>query len=282
MQIYDGRRDRPVPETTHTVAVVSASRRRSPDYDSMTLRKDGRRDGSLFFCEAGCLYVEDELLRPGQLWIYPPEVPHKYVTYHRDQTVYWYLHFTGSDVAALMDALEIGLMRPLDVSSRSTLALLGQIRESMQHDDAVSRLCAEYRTLALLELLAPAKIAAEKTPSGGDIGNMMQRAMDMMEHSFGDEYDAGQYAAMFHMSVSRFVHLFRETCGVSPYAYCIRIRMANARAMLEETELKIREIAERCGYRDALYFTQAFRRNTGMTPSEYRRVRRQGFRVTEQ
>jgi hypothetical protein len=51
MQIYDGRRDRPVPVTTHTVAVVSASRRRSPDYDSMTLRKDGRRDWSLFFCE---------------------------------------------------------------------------------------------------------------------------------------------------------------------------------------------------------------------------------------
>ena len=45
--------------------------------------------------------------------------------------------------------------------------------------------------------------------------------------------------------------------------------MANARAMLEETELKIREIAERCGYRDALYFTQAFRRETGMTPSAF-------------
>ena len=47
--------------------------------------------------------------------------------------------------------------------------------------------------------------------------------------------------------------------------------MENAANLLESTEMKINEIAKKCGFEDPLYFTQAFKKNYGATPSEYRK-----------
>lgn len=47
-------------------------------------------------------------------------------------------------------------------------------------------------------------------------------------------------------------------------------RMQAASRMLRETELTVREIARRVGYRQPAQFTKAFRAHTGVTPSDYR------------
>lgn len=43
---------------------------------------------------------------------------------------------------------------------------------------------------------------------------------------------------------------------------------------IARTDMKIQELAEKCGYADALYFAQVFKKNVGATPSEYRRANR--------
>lgn len=75
---------------------------------------------------------------------------------------------------------------------------------------------------------------------------------------------------MLKVSVSRFNHLFSENVGMPPYAYCTKLRMENAQGLLENTDMKINEIAVCTGYTDAMYFAQAFKHYTGMTPREYK------------
>ena len=101
---------------------------------------------------------------------------------------------------------------------------------------------------------------------------MMKRVTDNMEHSFSVAYDASYYADMFKISVSRFNHLFKQCVGIPPYAYYVKLRMANACSLLEDTDLKIQDIAEKCGYEDAMYFTQVFKKSIGLTPSNYRKL----------
>lgn len=100
---------------------------------------------------------------------------------------------------------------------------------------------------------------------------MLKRVTDHMEHTFADPYDAHRYAQMLKISPSHFQHVFKQQLGISPYAYCLRLRMENARSLLEATDLKIQDIAQKCGFENALYFTQAFRKETGLTPSAYRK-----------
>lgn len=232
----------------------------------MTIRKRGREDWSLFYCEAGRLYVEDRSLRPGEFWIYPPGQPQRYVLCSGEGSAYRYLHFTGSEMGQLLADLGIPVCTVLEVKGGSISGTLECIRSCMKESGPLAELNAELLTLQLLSRIA-----------GGGAGtreiNMMKRVTDHMEHSFGEAYNAALYAGMLKVSVSRFNHLFRQWVGIAPYAYYTKLRINNACCLLEETELKVGQIAEKCGYRDPLYFAQAFRKAVGLSPTEYRKRR---------
>lgn len=57
-------------------------------------------------------------------------------------------------------------------------------------------------------------------------------------------------------------------------------RIEHAKVLLETTNWRIQQVSEQCGFTRQNYFTQAFRRNTGVTPLEYRR--RTGARFAEE
>ena len=77
----------------------------------------------------------------------------------------------------------------------------------------------------------------------------------------------------FGVSARTMFRLFREHVGCSPMDYVIRLRMKHARCLLlePEPELSIKDIADRVGYRNQLYFSSEFRRFSGMSPREFRK-----------
>lgn len=265
MLIYDGRNDRKAFPTKRTAEVISAGRIVCGENDQMTIRKKGREDWSLFYCESGILYLGNCVLDAGSVWIYPPKVPQKYTIYSADHTVYRYLHFTGSSVAELLTSVGITPSMPIEVKSTLISVIFDHIQDCMADGSSLSGLKAEYQTLYLIAQIA--------TGSGrlSEI-HLMKRITDNMEHNFTESYNAAHYADMLNLSISRFDHLFKQCMGISPYAYYIRLRIANACNLLESTSLKIKDIATKCGYQDAMYFTQAFKKETGMTPSAWRRA----------
>ena len=74
MQIYDGRDDKKAAPTNDTANVISAGRCLCPSTDHMTIRRNGRADWSLFYCESGIMSFDDQKVIPRQVWIYPPNV----------------------------------------------------------------------------------------------------------------------------------------------------------------------------------------------------------------
>ena len=59
--------------------------------------------------------------------------------------------------------------------------------------------------------------------------------------------------------------------GRTPHAEILRVQITRAKQLLASTSLLLPEIAEKCGFRHAEYLSVAFKRETGMAPSEYRR-----------
>jgi len=260
MDIYDGSGDRKALPTSHTVAVVSAGRIVCGKRDHMTLRKSGRLDWSLYYCEAGCVYFDGRQLGAGQLWVYPPGTPQCYTMYSKDAAIYHYLHFTGSCVEELLQNLRIPSCTVFDAGG-SLSSIFQQIQQATAGCSFEDQLQAEYQTLRLLTRLNQSKTSQSAS---------MKRVTDDMEHSFALPYSADRYAALLNISPDRFNHLFKEAVGIPPHAYVTALRMRNAKSLLENTALPVGKISEKCGYDNPLYFTQAFRRHTGMTPTAYR------------
>ncbi len=65
---------------------------------------------------------------------------------------------------------------------------------------------------------------------------------------------------------------FKTATGLSLIEYLQNIRVEHAKALLEHTETPVDEISVAAGYEDASFFRRLFKRSTGLTPSQYRRM----------
>lgn len=80
-------------------------------------------------------------------------------------------------------------------------------------------------------------------------------------------------AGCIPLSRSRAIHLFKETYSTTPYRYYLKLRLALSQSLLERTEMTIQEISDYLGFMDYRHFSGFFRKESGMSPSCYRRKR---------
>ena len=83
---------------------------------------------------------------------------------------------------------------------------------------------------------------------------------------------AEEIAARFHVSRAKLNRDFGASVGQSLHQAIIDLRITNAKRLLAENRLSLREIALRCGFSSELYFHTAFKRVTGVAPSVWRRA----------
>ena len=73
-----------------------------------------------------------------------------------------------------------------------------------------------------------------------------------------------------NMSSSHFSTLFSQSQGITFTKYLINLRLEKAKELLQNTSLRSSEIAYAVGYNDPHYFSYLFKKETGITPSEFR------------
>ena len=93
----------------------------------------------------------------------------------------------------------------------------------------------------------------------------------LQAHISDPELPIGQLSELAGVSDVYLRRLFKKQFDASPATYVIRERMRIASALLESGERNIGTVALRVGYRDALYFSRLFKKQTGLSPSEYRK-----------
>lgn len=95
-------------------------------------------------------------------------------------------------------------------------------------------------------------------------------AMDYIEKNYSDcNLGLQSVCSFLNISTSRFSTIFKAVTGNTFMDVLIGIRMNKAKELLENTDLKNYEIAEKVGFNDPHYFSIAFKRTTGKTPTEY-------------
>jgi len=113
----------------------------------------------------------------------------------------------------------------------------------------------------------------ENTASTLDTGLLrrMRVARDAMDREWAEPLDVSAVAARAGYSRYHFVRLFREVYGETPGAYLARRRIERAQDLLRTANLTVTEICMLVGFTSLGTFCTRFKRQTGMTPTEFRR-----------
>lgn len=77
----------------------------------------------------------------------------------------------------------------------------------------------------------------------------------------------------YYINPNYLSQLFKKEVGETFTSYMTRLRITNACSLLEQTRLRVTEIAEKVGYQDYFYFTRMFKKITGHTPTQFREQR---------
>lgn len=99
---------------------------------------------------------------------------------------------------------------------------------------------------------------------------IVEKAKAYVEERYDTQVTVEEVAAFVERNPNYLSHLFNRVEGVSFPEYLNRLRIGKAKSLLKTTTLMSYEIADRVGFQNYRYFTQVFKKYTGMSPTQYR------------
>lgn len=100
---------------------------------------------------------------------------------------------------------------------------------------------------------------------------VIRSAQNWLQANYSHPNPVAEIEAQSGLPPRSFKRRFKQATGHAPLAYIQHLRIDRAKTLLEAGELSVEAISWRVGYEDVAFFNRLFKRQTGMTPSAYRR-----------
>lgn len=242
--------------------------------DTVTIRPHGRMDFHLLYIFSGVCHAvmdgKNYTVCGGNAVLFRPYEAQEYRFYKKDKSESLWIHFTGVGCEEYLQQLGIFDKRVLNVGKSAELisTFEAMIRTKSLPDDVNEDVCDGYLFLALALIAKSVKYGREKIKRFSEISVVVE----YMSKDFKNILSIDEYAKMCHLSKSRFEHVFKENTGETPLGYVYKLRIREAKRLLENTDMRIARIAEEIGFYDANYFTRVFKKHTGVAPLKFREL----------
>src|SRR5262245_27899063 len=145
--------------------------------------------------------------------------------------------------------------------------LAHSLYRELRVDDAAATLIAEGQVLEMLGLLVRSPRPPERRAP-----RWLDEAVELVHEEFTTALTVRAIADRVGASPVHLARTFRRLRGESIGELVRRLRVERARRMLEDPSAALAAIALEAGFADQSHFTRTFRRATGHTPREYRRL----------
>ena len=191
----------------------------------------------------------------GEMIVMPPNTPHRTVS----DTVF-------HDFCVTLERLDFPPIPTVLRDTDGTILGIYQVLERVQEErNELNNTILEKLTEALCLAL---KRASSTLPEPTAVTRLRTLLRENVENPYFD-LTAAVRALGYHPDYFR--RCFKRYTSLSPLHYLNGMRIERAKELLRfESSLTVGEIAARCGFRDALYFSTAFKREVGMSPLAYR------------
>ena len=100
--------------------------------------------------------------------------------------------------------------------------------------------------------------------------SVIETAKEYIQNNYSKDISLDEVSKAANISPYYFSKIFKEDTGEGFVEYLTRIRMDKAKELLTTTECSMKEICAMVGYADPNYFSRSFKKNVGVTPTEYK------------
>jgi two-component system, response regulator YesN len=104
--------------------------------------------------------------------------------------------------------------------------------------------------------------------------NIVNEVYKIVHKKYYEDINLEWIADQIFLSAGYLSFLFKKETGISLIKYITQYRMEKAKELLDNSNLKINDIAEKVGYSDPSYFSMVFKNNVGFSPNRYRERRK--------
>lgn len=211
--------------------------------------------GEVFYPKAGDVYIVHE------------KTPHEYGSSADDPWKKLWFNVEGQLMREMINCYGLtGIWHVPQCDMQAQFcAGLEELRQQPRdvHDCAARIVLGIIQTLSK-HLKTAGTNSLKVSPEGRKLKNMLDHGV-MLNPSTSD------MAAHIGRSVSQTIRIFKRDWGVTPYQYLLDKRIQLAKLLLANSVKSVKEIAYELGFTDEFYFSDIFKKKTGVSPSIFRR-----------
>jgi AraC-like DNA-binding protein len=236
-------------------------------------RRKGCSDNILFYCLGGKGYYDTHSgsfeLTKHQFTILPAHHFHRYQADINDPwTIYW-VHFAGNNLDNLNELLNIErYITPTSIQYDDRfIPAWEEMYNALKDGYTIPNI--SYANLCLYRFISLFVFHDVKIKSSPD-RDMIADAIRFLKANIHKMLTVEDIAGHFCYSSSHFSALFKNKTGSSPLEYFIQLKIHYSCQLLDQSGLRIKEIASKVGYEDPYYFSRLFCKVMGVSPNKYR------------
>lgn len=222
----------------------------------------------------GIMQVNGSSMYPGkgQMYLLPANTRQTFRTSEDHCYEKYFCHFHAiSHHNSIFDFMQL----PLCVNAKNPEAVIAVFQKMIACRNDNSPASFFLVKSCLLELIAYyLESCGEENvlPADAESSTPVMKAVHFMQRHLCEDINVEKVAAYAGYHPTYFSKVFHEILGITPVQFLTRLRLDAALRLLTETSLSITEAAELSGFKNQFYFCTFFKKHTGFSPTEYRRL----------
>lgn len=226
------------------------------------------------------ILVQDRIyeLEPGDAVLFKPNVFHRsmnsgsHIRYNIEFTSdFMSSYFTETASAELLSCFETEYIR-LEPDECHELERL--FRSARSEYESGGLFYISFACILKLLCSAAARTPIQPKQCLTKASRTLQPVIEYINKNYADIVGIDEIASQCYLNKSYLCRLFKKETGMTLTQYINNVRIQRACEMISDTELDMTEIALRCGFSSAPYFSSVFKSAVKCTPSEFRAYKR--------